>query len=320
MEFYNRNYSERDVKRIILFIIFLLIVTSGRASSSKIPDEIDKVVIKAMDQGMIPGLSLALIDGTSVTYKNYGVSQKGGNVRITSETLFEIGSCTKSFTALAVMKLTMEKKIDLDQYVSTYIPWLRFKFNGNPYEVTLRQFLQHTSGLGKETLALIPASTDEKALEQLVRKFENYELKFQPGERFEYASINYDILGFLVQCISGENFGDYLKNQIFYPLQMTSTQFGIPGTFNMAKGHKPGFFKAKEFLAPEYRGNWPSGYVISNTEDMVKFLGATIGTGWTGIDSLITFTGDFSYTNTFEDRYAYGWKVHAKKDFFFIPG
>src|ERR1700720_3051850 len=117
------------MKRIVLFIILNCSIGHFASSQGRMDGtllrRIDKEVLKSMDEGGIPGLSLVVIDSGQEIIKTYGYSNLEDKRRVTTNTLFQLGSCSKAFTALAVMKLVNEGVIDLNAYVSDYIPWFQ---------------------------------------------------------------------------------------------------------------------------------------------------------------------------------------------------
>ncbi|TGV06155.1 class A beta-lactamase-related serine hydrolase, partial [Mesorhizobium sp. M00.F.Ca.ET.186.01.1.1] len=106
-------------------------------------------------------------------------------------------------------------------------------------------------------------------------------LDFSPGERFLYASINYDVLGLVVEEVTGKSFEQVAKDNVLTPLGMQHSYLFRQEAeqHEMAKGYKIGFLGAREYEAPVYRGNTPAGYIISNSEDMAIWLKKQLGSG-----------------------------------------
>ncbi|ARU63817.1 peptide ABC transporter [Tumebacillus avium] len=241
---------------------------------------IESFVRENMDDGNIPGLSVVIVQGGQETYKKgFGYADTSAQQLVEHSTLFELGSNSKAFTGLAVLQLVGQGKIKLDEPVQTYLPWLRLMYRGDPANVTVEQFLHHTSGLPFQTIGDIEASTADDALEQTVRKLDGYELANRPGEVYEYATVNYDVLGLLVQTVSGRHYETYMAEQVLQPLGLSHTVLrtgpeALPG---LATGYKPGFLSALAYDAPTYRGNTPAGYLVSNADDMEKWLRFQLG-------------------------------------------
>lgn len=268
--------------RTYLSVTLLLILVYGmKATTFNDPqtvEEIEAEVQRLMQHGDIPGLSLFMIRGDEEFTMSYGWQDVKNEVPITSETLFQIGSCSKAFTALAVTKLLSQNKINKEDNVSSYLPWFKMYFEGKEQKITIEQLLHHTSGIPWHTISEIPVSNDPNALEQTVKTLVGIELGELPGMRYEYATINYDVLALVIEVVSGQKFEAYLSSTVLETLNLKHTIIGaLRDSSNMAKGYKIGFFKPREYVAPVYRGNNAAGYVNSNITDMAKWLKFQMG-------------------------------------------
>lgn len=107
----------------------------------------EDMIIEKMNRGRIPGLSVAIVKNGETVYKaGFGYANMEAGKKVTSDTLFQIGSNSKAFTALGVFQLQKDGLIDLNDPISKYIPWLKFFYNGNEADVAVADFLHHTSG------------------------------------------------------------------------------------------------------------------------------------------------------------------------------
>lgn len=300
--------------KIAIVVCLLLANFVCFAQTKAIPKELLNKIQEGIDAGDIPGISIAIVQsGKDPILLNLGVKSVESEEKVNSQTLFEIGSCSKSFTALAILQLEKEGKVDLDVPVSRYIPWLKVKYDGKPCDISLNQLLHHTSGIPFKTISGIPASNDKDALEKTVRTIKGIELANSPGTTFEYATINYDVIGLVIEKVSNLSFEDYMRDEVMIPLGLTSTQVGWEGANkNRASGHKIGFFSPRVYQAPYFRGNAPAGYIVSNGENMVKWLQAQIGLTSSSYDSLInkTHNADLSVPPIANFSYALGWKIN----------
>ncbi|GGB24169.1 hypothetical protein GCM10011511_55130 [Puia dinghuensis] len=218
-------------------------------------------------------MSLVTINQDKVLIKNYGYYDDEKKTPVTQNTLFEIGSCSKAFVALAILKLADEGLINLDEKVSAYIPWFNVYYKKDKADIYIRQLLNQTSGIPWNTIAKIPATNDPNALEKTVKTMVGIELHRLPGEQFEYATINYDVLALVVEKVTRQSFESYLQRQILTPLQLNYTSLGTPIDKRlMSEGYKIGFFKPRRYDAPIYRGDNPADYLITNAMDMAKWL------------------------------------------------
>ncbi|TCS97012.1 cyclic peptide export ABC transporter [Hazenella coriacea] len=287
------------VKNILLILMVILqlqlIPTGVEASSntkglpSNYEEQVEALIHKQMADGKIPGLSVVIVKGDQAIYKKgFGYSDLESKKPMTNQTLFEIGSNSKAFTAVAVYDLVEKGFIQLNDPVHKYLPWFQMKYIGEyrgqkvngPVDITIEQLLHHTSGIPFNSIGKIPAATDDGALEKTVRALLNQELASYPGEEFSYATINYDILGLVIQKVSNQSFESYMEEHILKPLQLQHTYLfrSEAAQHDLSKGYKIGFLRPMEFDAPMYRGNTPAGYFISNAEDMEKWLQIQLGT------------------------------------------
>jgi CubicO group peptidase (beta-lactamase class C family) len=259
--------------------------TTEAVSVSLSQAEIEKVeafVQRQMALWKIPGISLVIVKGDKTVYqKGFGFADLEKKEPVTATTLFQLGSASKSFTGLAILQLEEKGMLKLTDPVDKYLPWLKMKFQGKEVPVTIGNMLYHTTGLPHyETLSLIPPSTEDDALEQAVQKLVGKELMFPPGQRYGYTSIGYDVLGLIIQELSGQSYEEYMKKNIFMPLQLQETYL-FPEEAKekgMAIGYKYCFNKPAAYDAPVYRGNTPAGYVITNARDLAQWLKIQMGT------------------------------------------
>ena len=233
--------------------------------------KVDELIQKAMDRRCSPGLSLAVVrDGELVMAKGYGMANLEWQAPATPETVYQIQSMTKSFTATGIMLLVEEGKIGLDDKISTYL-------EGTPeawQEITVRHLLTHTSGikdfLNEPTASLRLDVSESDVLNATAPR----PLNFKPGERYSYSNTNFHLLAMIIHKVTGKFYGDFLRERIFDPLAMTDTRVIsldeiIPrrasGYMLGAGGWHNGMFIAESLLA--YGG----GGLRSTVLDMVKW-------------------------------------------------
>jgi putative ATP-binding cassette transporter len=272
-----------------------------------------------MKLGKIPGLSLVMIKGDEFKIENFGYADLEKKEVVTPETLFELGSCSKAFTALAALQLEEKGLIRLDDRVSDYFPGFFAKYKDQEYAITLRQLLHHTSGIPWNSISLIPADNNPGALQQTVQKLVGIELANIPGKQFRYATINYDVIGAIIEKVTGQNFEDYMKDYVFTPLGLTSTYVGQhPPNPNMCVGYKIGFGVPQKYKSPVFHGNNPAAYIISNSTDIARWLRIQLGLVQTDMSHLIhkTHLRDESVppdTGAITS-YAMGWQISLRGD------
>jgi len=170
---------------------------------------LDEYIARHMSEVGAPGMTLALADRKGLLRTSqYGFADVKAGVRVTPETLFEIGSISKSFVAMAVLQLAEEGRLDLHKSVTIYLPWLKIESKYAPF--TTHHLLSHTSGLSGVPLLMRVAATTLRA-------------GFEPGSRWVYSNIGYVLLGFLLEAIDKKPFAEVMRQRVFNPLGMNAS-------------------------------------------------------------------------------------------------
>lgn len=238
--------------------------------------KIDNLIDEKMQQGKIPGISVIVVHGDKIIYaKNHGYANVGEKKAVSDKTFFELGSTTKAFTGLGILYLKQQGLLKLDDPITKYIPWFLATFNGKPVPLKISNFLYQTSGIPSNTSGEIPISSSDDALEKLIRKINGVKLDFLPGTKFQYSTVNYDILGLIIEKISGKSYEDFLTSTILKHFGMDDTYVLRDRAYlnqNMSKGYKFGFRQIIPYDAPTFRSNTPAGYIITNATDLGKWL------------------------------------------------
>ncbi|RKD31360.1 peptide ABC transporter [Lacrimispora algidixylanolytica] len=242
--------------------------------------KIEELIYEEMNAAKIPGMAVAIVSGDKTIYQNtFGYAELEKKKPITSKSLFEIGSNTKAFTALGILQLHESGLIDLNDTVNKYIPWFKVKYKGKVATITIEELLHHTSGIPFNCIDKIPISDADSAIEETVKNINNIELDSQPGFEFQYSSVNYDVLGFIIQNVTETSYESYIEENVLKPmgLQNTSLNASQFSSKNIVEGYKISYLVPRVYNAPIYRGNKPAGYIVSNIEDMEKWLKIQMG-------------------------------------------
>lgn len=208
-------------------------------------------------------VSVAVCDGNEVSF--YGDS-KG---------LYQIGSMTKAFTGLAIQKLINEGKIREDSNVSDFIPGFKAYYNSTPYEITIENLLTQKSGYTNNETDY-PAAEYGMSLQEWAESFSGKELDSVPGTTYAYSNANFNLLGAVIERVSGKTYKEYMESEILAPLGLTNTYVTAPAD-GIVRGSRLGYRKAFEYEIPVAEGRIPAGYFYSNAEDMARWTGI-----WTG--------------------------------------
>jgi CubicO group peptidase (beta-lactamase class C family) len=212
-------------------------------------DQVTRIVHAEMAKQRIPGLALLVArNGTPIRTEAYGLANVELNASVKPETIFQSGSIGKQFTATAVMMLVEAGKIGLDDPISKY-------FVSAPSwwtQVTVRELLSHTAGFTD-----YPKNFDYRkdyTEEQLLKIVESIPPAFQPGTGWSYSNLGYLTLGILIHRVTGEFYGDFLRDRIFKPLDMSTTRVMSEADIipNRSSGYRleKGVLKNQNWVSP----------------------------------------------------------------------
>jgi CubicO group peptidase (beta-lactamase class C family) len=251
--------------------------TDGIKGNEK--QQIDQVVYNNMKKGRIPGVSLVIVEkGKTVYKKGYGYADVKTQRPVTPDTKFQLGSLTKSFTGLAIKNLADKGLIKFGDSVSTYLPWFHVRYHGAPAKITIKQLMEHSSGIPTKAFIDVAPSPRKDALKQGVKSLVGSTLSSAPGEKFTYSNVNYNILGLIIQKVSGQSYTEYMKQHIFTPLQLTNTYVrDKKPLLDVATGYKPSFYGVHDYAVPFSLSQPSSGFIISSGNDMEKWLKFNMG-------------------------------------------
>ncbi len=235
-------------------------------------DRVDDLVRAEMKKSGIPGLSLAVVQKGKVVKKaGYGFASLELEAKATPQTVYEIGSVTKQFTAMLTLMLVDEGKVKLDESVRTYLPDTPEAWQG----VTVRHLLTHTSGIKSYTSVSGLAVLSNRQLEtsDVVAMVKDLPMDFQPGERFLYNNTGYYLLGAIVEKVTGETYWDLLRQRVFEPLGMASSRSSEPGAVirHRARGYLGTAARHTNANPISSGAGWAAGSILSSIEDMIKW-------------------------------------------------
>ena len=245
--------------------------------------ELESFVQDEMTAQRVPGLALGIVEDNRIAYiRGFGKADDSGRA-VTPQTPFIIGSVAKSFTALAIMQLVEANKIELDAPVQRYLPWFRVADEKASAEITVRHLLNHTSGISTKTGRTYQGDgdTSDSALEQAVRKLESAALTAPVGSKHQYSTINYSVLGLIVQTVAGQSYESYVQAKILDPLQMRNsfTSEGAAQPAGLATGYNYWFGRPRAANLAYNRGLVPAGYLIASAEDMTHYVVSQLNRG-----------------------------------------
>jgi len=274
------------VRKIISLVAVLLIMFtfsflhSGAYSAANqneselkfdsIVDYFDKKIDEAINDGTVPGVSLAIVKGNDIYTNGYGYADIKENILVTSDTSFKIASITKLFTAISVMQQVEEGILDLNNDIREYLK--NFEYS-KKYTVDMKNLLTHTSGFDESFISNQSIGyRSNQSLEHYIYNNQP-EIIRQPGLFTQYSNYGFSLAGYIVENVSGVNFKNYISNNIFKPLGMINTSFNYE-EIESNKIAKEYIFKKDTFseVQPYSLDAYPAGAINSSANDMAKFI------------------------------------------------
>jgi CubicO group peptidase (beta-lactamase class C family) len=239
------------------------------------PARYDAVLTRYHDNGFLNGAVLVAEHGKIIYARGFGEADMTTHVRITPQTKFDIASITKQFTAALVLQQVSEGRIRLDASLSDYLPWYR---QDTGKRITIEQLLHHTSGLPPDFDAPAFNATSVGATrmepQPFVEKYCEPNLIAAPGAQWQYSNCGYDILGLILERVTGSSFNDLLNKKILEPLGMRDS--GLDGNGLSLSNRALGY---ERHLGPIYvRGPFldrthlfAAGAMYSTVEDLFRW-------------------------------------------------
>lgn len=279
------------------------------AAVSLTPAAIDRFVNDYLDETGLPGAVVAVTRGDDVVH-TAGYGHTAGGRRMTGATRVPVASLSKSMTALAVMRLVEDGKVDLDRPVRSYLPEFTMA-DGRAARITVRQLLNQTSGMADSAfpdLTLPQART----LKGAVARMRGARLAAEPGTRWSYHNPNYFVAARLVEVVTGEPFADRLRRDVFAPLGMTDSR-SVDSTTDMpedARGYVRAYGRVVERGHPRWFTAGGHG-VVTTADDLARWLIAQ-NNGGVGADGRRVASArsvDLTHTPPKGENYAMGWSL-----------
>lgn len=263
----------------ILFIIFLTAkFFTANAQVDSIPQKLDEYLVAANKVNRFNGNVLIAQQGKILLQKSYGYKNFATHASNDSNTIFQIGSVTKQFTAAVILKLQEEGKLSVNDKLDTYFP--QFKY---AREITIENLLTHTSGIYNYTndidagdSAIVCKPADKQLALGIMFK---HKLDFKPGTQFRYDNSGYYLLGLIIEKVTGKSYEENVRDIIFKPLQMNHSLFDFkhPSDSNIATGYQilnDSVQKEASAWRWDSTVSYAAGAIWSTTGDMYKWAQA----------------------------------------------
>lgn len=286
----------------MIFLLAYSLITSTSLYAQKENAELDHYLLKKMEKAGRIGMQAAYISNGELTWVgSYGVKTFQTNDRVNDSTLFMTASISKPVTALALMKLYDQGKLNLDDDINDYLPFEVRNPNFPDAEITFRMLLSHVSSIRDHWPILeidytidhggdSPVSLEDFLRSYLVEggTYYNPEKNFYaaaPGTQEKYSNVGFDLIGYLVGRISGQPFNEYMREKVFLPLKMNNTYWflsEIPHD-NIATPHNMPYketdFKGTQILKHFGYPGYPSGQLRTTVRDYAQYLKMMVNEG-----------------------------------------
>ena len=287
-----------------LFIVCLFILTINHAQD--LSSQIDTYLASVYSSNE-PGVSILVAkNGKSIYRKAFGKANLELDVPLKSENIFEIGSITKQFTAVSILMLEEQGKLNLTDEITKFIP----DYPTHNKTITIHHLLNHTSGIKSYTSMssfISKARTDMKPTE-LIDVFKNEPMDFDPGEKFLYNNSGYILLGYIIEVITGDTYENFIENNIFKRIGMTSSFYGSKKELilNRASGYQ----KQSNYVNADYLSMslpYAAGSIMSTVDDLLKWQNAISANTFISRISLEKAINGSVLNNGEKIPYGYGW-------------
>lgn len=258
----------------ILIFSSLIFFCFSSVISQTLEQQVD-AYLKAEYKTGEPGVSFLIAkDGEPIYQKAFGMANLELNVPMTPKNVFEIGSITKQFTAVAILMLEEQGKLKVEDTITKYIP----DYPTTGKKITVHQLLNHTSGIKSYTdmATFRTLARTDISPKELIEVFKNETMDFEPGEQFKYNNSGYILLGYINEVASGQSYADFIEVNIFKKLGMNASSYGSMKdiVINRASGYsntETGYSNA-DYLSLTLP--YAAGSIMSTTEDLLKWQNA----------------------------------------------
>ncbi len=334
-----------STKLITVLWTFTLLSIPACSSGSSLPQqikehltvsELEEYLNGLVESGSPPGLSLVVVkNGRFIYQKGFGWADEPLKIASTSESVYHWWSMTKVATAMAILQLQEQGKLNLDDSVATYLPYFHVEYPSvNCKAVTIRHLLTHSSGLPDPGWRIIgwihhdgePAVNQTALVKKVLPDYST--LDFAPGDSTQYTNIGYMVLGAIIEKLTGKSYEEYIREHILQPLGMNHTDFLYTQEMepNEAAGSHP-LFNAMTPLLPIMAGSYirelsgkhlwfervytdqtPSTGLIGSASDAARLAAAYLNDGELDGRRILSPASIFTMTHEGRFKKRYGWQ------------
>lgn len=301
--------TARLLLTVLLSFTFNLIPAGGQ-SSGQSAAEFDRLAA-AEFKAEEPGGVVLVARGGEVVYKRaFGMANVELGVPMREEMVFNVGSITKQFTAVAVLQLAEQGKLSLQDEVTKYLP----DYPAGGRKITVENLLTHTAGIpgsAPEAMLSLQGRKDLVGLQEIIATFKNRPLDFAPGTKWSYSNNGYILLGAIIEKVSGLSYPAYLEQNIFKPAGMTRTLFGDDQLLVKNRAASYIYSRAEsQFLNArndKVETAYSAGAIQSTAEDLFKWNRALTSHRLIKKESLEKAQTEYKLPDGRGTHYGFGW-------------
>lgn len=293
----------------LVLLPFLNNTMDAQVQSKGYEKKIDSIIQTEFGNKNEPGgVFLITQNGKNLYRKAFGKANLELNVNMTPDNVFQIGSMTKQFTAIAILMLKQEGKLNVNDPVSQYI-----KDYPNGDKITIHHLLTHTSGIKDFTKIKSLSSIAQKDMkpEEMVNFFKNEPVDFAPGEKFDYNNSGYVVLGYIIELVSGTSYEDFIKKNIFDKIGMSHSYYASDRKVIPQRAY--GYHKKEQGFVNKtvisFSIPFSSGSLMSTADDMLKWQQALNQNLLLNLKETQKAFQKYKLNNGEEFTYGYGWHL-----------
>ena len=268
-----KRFQIKAMSLVLCFVVLAYALSTAVFAHMAMSREAETHILDELRRARIPNAAIAVTqDGeTSYIFRDS-----------THETLFQIGSISKSFTGFGVLLLEDMGLLSVYDSVNQHLPWFEVRYNGEPVphgDISVYNLLQHTSGLTSDERRFPSAFIE--TTDELISRYTGIELAFYPSTRHVYGNVNYVILGLLIEVVSGQSYDAFMTEQVLHPLGLYNTFTNTERAYETGQvigGNRLRFLQAVAWNPPVNPITIPTGYIYSDITDMARWAGVHLGT------------------------------------------
>lgn len=297
----------------IFSLVFVFNVVFGFCQS--LPEDVATSARQRIEFGITPSIAIGIVDKKGARYYEFGAKTLDGE-EVDRHSIYEIGSISKTFTAILLAQQVIDGKMKLDDPIKKYLPASVKVPQYQGHEITLGNLSDHTSGLARMPTNFTPANPAnpyaDYTVQQMYAFISGYTLPRDVGEQYEYSNLAQGLLGHILALQAGMSYEELMIKTIASPLGMKETKITFDDNMkkNLAMGYSNGK-QVENWDLPTLAG---AGGIRSSAYDMLKYLAANLGLTKTSLRKAMDLTHTVRHDKASNSRVGLGWHISKGKD------